>query len=232
MALAGNLEVFNFVDIFQVLKKDKKDGILVVESSNDEQKFGVYFKEGDIVYIRPVKKVFYIYLDIDFSSVLKKEGISEDDLYQYLVSRLPVLLAVKKGKFSFTPGFIKYDENIKPQVEIEKLIMYLSRQLSEAEVERKISDMKLIYTKTDDWEDVAKRAYLTNIERKILSAINGKKTVEDIKNELEVNELVLKRALYGMLASGIIKRAKKEKKLGFNLTKGLLKKIVNIVKGL
>ncbi len=232
MALTGNLEVFNFVDIFQVLKKDKKDGILVVESDNNEQKFGVYFKQGDIVYIRPVKKVFYIYLDIDFNTVLNKEGITKDDLYQYLVSRLPVLLAVKKGKFSFTPGFIKYADDIKPQVEIEKLIMYLSRQLTEQEVERKISDIKLVYTKAEDWEDTAKRAYLTNIEKKILSAVDGKKTVEDIKNELKVDELVLKRALYGMLASGIIKRAKKEKKLGFNLTKGLLKKIVNIVKGL
>lgn len=231
MALAGNLKVFNFVDIFQVLKKDRKDGILVVESEND-QKFGVYFKEGDIVYIRPVKKVFYIYLDIDFSTVLKKEGITEKDLYQYLVSRLPVLLAVKEGKFSFTPGFIKYSEDIKPQVEIEKLIMYLSRQLSEKEVERKISDIKLTFTKAEEWQETAKRAYLTNIEKKILTAIDGKKTVEDLKNELGVDELILKRTLYGMLAAGIIKRAKKEKKVGFNLTKGLLKKIVDIVKGL
>jgi hypothetical protein len=232
MALAGRLEVFNFVDIFQILKKDKKDGILVVESDNDEQKFGVYFKGGDIVYIRPIKKVFYIYLDIDFDAVLKKEGITEKDLYNYLVSRLPILLAVKKGQFSFTPGFIKYKDIIKPQVEIEKLIMYLSRQLSEKEVERKISDMKLTFTKAEDWEENAKKAQLTNIEKKILSAIDGKKTVEDIKNELNVDELTLKRALYGMLAAGIIKRAKKEKKIGFNLTKNLLKKIVSVIKGL
>ena len=62
MAITGNLETFNFVDIFQILKKDKKDGILVVETDN--KNFAVYFKNGDLVYIREVPKVFYVYLDI------------------------------------------------------------------------------------------------------------------------------------------------------------------------
>ncbi|RMA96068.1 DUF4388 domain-containing protein [Hydrogenothermus marinus] len=230
MAISGDLEIFNFVDIFQILRKDKKDGILVVES--EDKKLAVYFKEGDIVFIRPVKKVFYIYLDIDFLAVLKKENLDKDDLYKYLVARLPILLAIKKGKFSFTSGFIKYPENIKPQIPIEKLIMYLSRQLSQNEVERKISDPKLIYTKAENFEELAKKAYLTDIEKRILFLIDGKKTVEDIKKELNVKDLTLKRALYGMLAAGIIKRVKREKKLGFNLTKNLLKKIVNVIKGL
>ncbi len=231
MALSGDLKAFNFVDIFQILKKDKKDGILVVES-DDDKKFGVYFKEGDIVYIRPIKKVFYLYLDIDFASVLRKEGIKEQELYQHLVSRLPILLAVKEGKFSFTPGFIKYTPEIKPLIPIEKLIMFLSRQLTPLEVERKISDEKLVFDKAENWEEIAKKAHLTDTEKKILSLIDGKNTVEDIKNQLQIDDLVLKKALYGMLASGIIKRAKRKRKLGFNLTKGLLKKIMNVIKGL
>lgn len=230
MAFSGNLEVFNFVDIFQILKKDRKDGILVVES--EDNKIAVYFKEGDIVYIRFVKKVFYIYLDIEFSAVLKKEGITKDEVYQHLVAKLPALLALKKGKFSFTPGFIKYSEDIEPQIPIEKLIMYLSRQLTQEEVERKISDPKLVFTKTEDWEKIAKDAHLTDLEKRILFLVDGKRTVEDIQNELKIKDLLLKRALYGMLASGIIKRAKKKRKLGFNLTKGLLKKLVNVIKGL
>jgi len=31
MAIAGDLKTFNFVDIFQILLKDRKDGILVIE---------------------------------------------------------------------------------------------------------------------------------------------------------------------------------------------------------
>ncbi|WP_293443400.1 DUF4388 domain-containing protein [Persephonella sp.] len=231
MAITGNLETFNFIDIFQILKKDKKDGILVVESPT--KKLAVYFKEGDMVYIREVVKVFYIYLDIDFNQVLKKEGISKEDLYQFLVSRLPILLAVKKGKFSFTPGFIKYPPDIKPLIPLEKIMMYLSRQLTQEEVDRKISDMKLVFEKAENWNEIAQKAHLTEIEKKILSLIDGTRTVEDILNETKINQLTLQRILYGFLATGIIHRKKqKQRKIGFALTKTLLQKIISKIKGL
>ncbi|WP_457635494.1 DUF4388 domain-containing protein [Persephonella sp.] len=231
MAITGNLETFNFIDIFQILKKDKKDGILVVESPT--KKLAVYFKEGDMVYIREVVKVFYIYLDIDFNQVLKKEGISKEDLYQFLVSRLPILLAVKKGKFSFTPGFIKYPSDIKPLIPLEKIMMYLSRQLTQEEVDRKISDMKLVFEKAENWSEIAKKAHLTEIEKKILSLIDGTRTVEDILNETKINQLTLQRILYGFLATGIIHRKKqRQRKIGFALTKALLQKIISKIKGL
>ena len=231
MAIAGNLEVFNFIDIFQILRKDKKDGILVVE--NENRKFAVYFKEGNILYIREVAKVFYIYLDVDFDQVLEKEGISKDDLYRVLVAKLPLLLAVKKGKFSFTPGFIRYPADIEPIIPIEKIIMYLSRQLSQDEVERKISDLNLVFEKNKDWRILAEKAHLTDTEKKILDYIDGNRTVKQIMEEAKVKQLTLERALYGFLATGIISRKKKVKrKVGFNLTRNLLRKIVERIKGL
>ncbi|WP_457639413.1 DUF4388 domain-containing protein [Persephonella sp.] len=231
MAITGNLETFNFIDIFQILKKDRKDGILVVESP--DKKFAVYFKEGDMIYIREVVKVFYIYLDLDFNQVLKKEGITKDDLYQFLVARLPILLAVKKGTFSFTPGFIKYPRDIKPIIPIEKIMMYLSRQLTQEEVNRKISDLKLVFEKTENWEEIAKKAHLTETEKKILSLIDGVRTVKDILDETNIKQLTLQRILYGFLAIGIIRRKKhKKRKIGFDLTKALLQKIIARIKGL
>ncbi len=231
MAITGSLETFNFLDIFQILKKDRKDGILVVEAPS--KKLAVYFKEGDIIYIRDVVKVFYIYLDLDFDQVLKKENVKKEDLYQYLVAKLPVLLALKKGKFSFTPGFIKYPKDIKSLIPLEKIMMYLSRQLSQDEVDRKISDMKLIFEKSENWTETAKKAHLTDVEKKVLSLIDGTKTVEDILNETKINKLTLQRILYGFLATGIIQRKKqKKRKIGFDLTKALLQKIITKIKGL
>jgi len=232
MAIAGDLSVFNFVDIFQIIKKDKKDGILVIEKKDDGV-FAIYFKEGDILYIREVKKVFYVYLDIDFETVLKKDNITREHMYQITVSRLPNLLAIKEGRFSFTTGFIKYPPDIKSQIPTEKLIMYLSRQLSFEEADRKISDFNLVFEKSENWEEIAKKAYLTDIEKRILHLIDGKNTVADIIEKLKLPDLTVKRALYGFLASGIIKRHKPEKrKIGFDLTKVLLKKIMDKIRGL
>ena len=231
MAIAGDLKIFNFVDIFQVLLKDRKDGILVIEQ--DHNNIAVYFKEGDIVYIREVKKVFYIYLDVDFEVVLKKEGADKSELYNILVARLPKLLSIKEGKFSFTSGFIKYPPDLKPLIPIEKLIMYLARQLTEEEVERKISDLNLVFEKSPNYEDIAKKAFLTDHEKKILHSIDGKNKVADIINITKIDELTVKRTLYGFLACGIIQREKKkERKIGFDLTKSLLNKIISKIKGL
>ncbi|MEJ5173657.1 MAG: DUF4388 domain-containing protein, partial [Hydrogenothermaceae bacterium] len=164
MAIAGDLRIFNFVDIFQILRKDKKDGILVIE--RDGKNFAVYFKNGDIVYIREVQKVFYVYLDVDFEAVLRKENVSKEEMYNILVAKLPHLLNIKEGKFSFTPGFIRYSPDINPQIPIEKLIMYLSRQLTPEEVERKISDLNLVFEKSENFEEIAKKAFLTDYEKK------------------------------------------------------------------
>jgi hypothetical protein len=231
MAIAGDLKIFNFVDIFQILLKDKKDGILVIEQ--DHNNTAVYFKEGDIVYIREVKKVFYIYLDVDFEVVLKKEGVDKSELYNVLVARLPKLLSIKEGKFSFTSGFIKYPPDLKSLIPIEKLIMYLARQLTEEEVERKISDLNLVFEKSPNYEDIAKKAFLTDYEKKILHLIDGKNKVVDIINITKLDELTVKRTLYGFLACGIIQREKKkERKIGFDLTRNLLNKIISKIKGL
>ncbi|WP_299229487.1 DUF4388 domain-containing protein [Sulfurihydrogenibium sp.] len=231
MAIAGDLKTFNFVDIFQILLKDRKDGILVIEQ--DHNNIAVYFKEGDIVYIREVKKVFYIYLDVDFETVLKKENVNKSELYNVLVARLPKLLSLKETKFSFTSGFIKYPPDLNPLIHIEKLIMYLARQLTEEEVERKISDLNLVFEKSPNYEDIAKKASLTDYEKKILHLIDGKNKVADIINITKINDLTVKRTLYGFLACGIIQRdKKKERKIGFDLTKNLLNKIISKIKGL
>ncbi|MCX7738512.1 MAG: DUF4388 domain-containing protein [Hydrogenothermaceae bacterium] len=231
MAIAGDLRIFNLVDIFQVLRKDKKDGILVIESS--PKNYAVYFKDGDIIFIREVAKVFYVYLDVDFEGVLRKDGISREEMYNILVARLPNFLNLKEGKFSFTPGFIKYPLDITSQVHIEKLIMYLSRQLTEEEVGRKISDLHLVFEKSEKYEEIGRKAFLTDYEKKLLTLVDGKNKVEDIINISKINELMVKRTLYGFLASGIIQRErKKERRIGFDLTRGLLNKIIAKIKGL
>ena len=90
-----------------------------------------------------------------------------------------------------------------------------------------------MFEKTEDWEELAKRANLNDIEQKVLKLINGERTVENIKDELGLDLLTLQKILYGFLAAGVIRRKRhKKRKLGFDLTKGLLSKIIEKIKGL
>jgi hypothetical protein len=81
-------------------------------------------------------------------------------------------------------------------IPIEKLIMYLARQLTEEKVERKISDLDLVFEKAENWEEKAEKAYLLDYEKKILH------------------------------------QEEEKRKIGFDLTKNLLNKIISKIKGL
>ncbi len=99
--------------------------------------------------------------------------------------------------------------------------------------ERKISDYGLIFEKSENWENIAKKVYLLDYEKKVLHLVDGKNRVSDIIYHSKLSDLIVKRTLYGFLACGIIQREKKkERKLGFDLTRNLLNKIISKIKGL
>lgn len=235
MISSGNLKTFNIVDILQVISAEEKNCILTLETK--EGTFGIYFYKGNPVYIRNVKRNFLLYLDIDFDTVLKRDKISRDEIFKNLAMYLPIVLTLKEGRFSITSGFIKYPEDLPVYIESSKLIIHLSRNLTEEEVNRKITDIHMIYEKNPDWEEKVKKTYLNDVEKEILSFVDGVNKVSDIivkthfekilksnkalslnrdKEEIEKlykeTELEVKRALYGFIAAGIIRKQKGIKK--------------------
>ncbi len=243
MISAGNLNTFGLIDIFQVIKENNKDCILAIE--NNGIVYAVYFYQGNPIYIRKVKRSFFLYMDIDFESVLKKDKISKSDLFKILATHLPKILKIKEGKFSITSGFMKYPSDIHPIVEIERLIILLSRNLTSKEVDRKITDLEIIFEKTEKVKDLDKFG-LNEKEMEILYLVNGNNKVRDIITKVHFNrllkenniidlsdedmmdrlynesELDVKRALYGFLASGLIRKQKTTKK-----PEGILEKILS-----
>ncbi len=230
MALTGDLKTFSFADIFQVISKDKKSGVLLVEWK--DMIVAYYVKDGDIVFARPVDKVFRVYMDRSFDQLLEKLRINKDGLHKTIERFFFPRLNRRDGIFSFTPGFIKYESDVPVYYPIEELIMRASRELTEEEVERKISDDMLVFEKTPDAEAKLSRVKLTEEEKKVLSLINGSRTVADIRRESGLDKLTVDRALYGFLAAGIIRRKRKEKMQKPSITLDLLAKIIEKIKSL
>jgi len=176
MALTGDLKTFNFVDILQIIAKDRKSGILLVEWADITVAY--YVKDGQIIFARPVDRVFRVYAERDFDLLIEKLRISKDNLSKTVERFLVDRLNLKDGVFSFTPGFVKYASNNYGIVfPIEKIIMMASRGLLQEEVERKISDEMLIFEPAENIQDIIKRAELTPEEQKVLSLVNGERTV-------------------------------------------------------
>ena len=230
MALTGDLTTFNFADILQVLAKDRKSGVLLVEWK--DMIVAYYIKEGEIVFARPVDKVFRVYTDRNFEQLLKKLRIKREDIHKTLDKFFLPRLGQKQGIFSFTPGFIKFENDIPIYYPVEELILRASRLLTPEEVERKISDELLIFEKSPDAEVKIGKVKLTEEEKKVLALVDGIRTVSDIRRESGLDRLTVDRALYGFLASGIIRRKKRERVQKPSITLDLLAKIIEKIKQL
>ncbi len=231
MALTGDLRSFNFVDIFQIIGKDRKSGILFVEWK--DLICAYYVKEGEIIFARPIDKVYRVYADKDFDLLLSKLRMSAESLpktiERFLISRLDM----KEGIFSFTPGFIKYGGEYPVVYPIEELIVLASRNLTPEEVERKISDELLLFERVPGKEEVLQKAKLNQIERNILSLVDGERTVLQIRQTVNQDSLLVDRALYALLALGLIRRKKKEvKQKQAPITLELLAKIIERIRSL
>lgn len=230
MALTGDLNTFSFADILQVLERDKKSGVLLVEWK--DMIVAYYVKDGEIVFARPVDKVFRVYTDRNFDQLLNRLRIKKEDAYKTVERFFLSRLNQKEGIFSFTPGFIKYESDIPVRYPVEELIMRSSRTLTEEEVERKISDDMLVFEKSPSMDEKLSRVKLTEEEKKVLSLVDGNKTVADIRRESGLDRLTVDRALYGFLATGIIRRKRKEKAQKPSITLDLLAKIIEKIKKL
>ena len=231
MALIGDLASFNFVDILQVILKDKKHGILLVEWP--DMIVAYYVKDGQVIFARPVDRVFRVYAEKDFDALIEKLRISKENLSRTVERFLIKRLDIKNGVFSFTPGFVKYSsDNYGPVYPTERIIMMASRTLLPEEVERKISDELLIFELMDNSQEIIKRAELTQEEERVLSLVNGEKTVSEIRKESGLDTLIVDRALYGFLGIGILSRKKKERKQKPPVALELLMKIIERVREL
>ncbi len=230
MALTGDLTTFSFADILQVLAKDKKSGVLLVEWK--DMIVAYYVKDGEVIFARPVDKVFRVYTDRNFEQLINKLRIKKEDIHKTIERFFLPRLEQKEGIFSFTPGFIKYDSDVPIRYPVEELIIRASRSLTDEEVERKISDELLIFEKAPDADEKVTKVNLTEEEKKVLSLVNGNRTVADIRKESGLDRLTVDRALYGFLAAGVIRRKRKERVQKPSITLDLLAKIIEKIKQL
>ncbi len=230
MALTGDLKTFNFVDILQIIAKDRKSGILLVEWKDITVAY--YVKDGEIIFARPVDRVFRVYAERDFDLLIEKLRISKENLFRTVQRFLIERLDMKEGVFSFTPGFVRYNTNYSVVYPVENIIMMASRTLTPEEVERKISDELILFGPVEGSEERLKRVELTPEERKVFSLVNGERTVYDIRKDSGLENLTVDRALYGFLALGVIKRKKREKKQKPSIALDLLMKIIERIREL
>ncbi|NPB05383.1 MAG: DUF4388 domain-containing protein [Aquificae bacterium] len=232
MGFSGNLKDFPFPDILQVIAKEKKNGILLVEWK--DLIVAYYIKNGQIVFARPVDKITRIYTERDFGELMQRLRVKEENIPKILEKYLLRRLDNREGIFSLVFGFVRYTSREKVFIPIEQIILEASRKLTPAEVRRKISDEMLTFAWVPGAKEKLKELKLTPVEKKVAELINGKRTVQDIRKEMfPTPQIDVDRALYGFWSAGLVKRLRKGKRhRPEGITLDILKRIIEKVKDL
>ncbi|RTZ68883.1 MAG: hypothetical protein DSZ30_03465 [Aquificaceae bacterium] len=211
MGFSGNLKDFPFPDILQVIARERKNGILLVEWK--DLIVAYYIKEGNIIFARPVDKITRVYTERDFGQLVEKLRVKEETIPKILEKYLLQRFEEREGIFSLIFGFIRYRSNEKIPIPIEQIILEASRKLSPMEVKRKISDEMLTFAIAQGGENKLKSLKLSAVEEKVVKLIDGNKTVADIRKEMfPTPPIEVDKALYGLWSAGIIKRIRRGKR--------------------
>jgi len=232
MGFSGNLKDFSFPDILQVIAKEKKDGILLVEWK--DLIVAYYIKNGQIIFARPVDKITRIYTERNFADIIKKLRVREETIPKILDKYLLQRFGEREGIFSLIFGFVKYTCKEKVYIPIEQVILEASRKLTPPEVKRKISDEMLTFAFTPSAQEKLKNLDLNPVEKKVVQLIDGKKTVGEIRKAMFPTPPVdVDKALYGLWSAGLIKRVRRGKRhKPEGVTLDILKKIIDRIKDL
>ncbi len=180
MPLNGNLKDFPLGDIIQLLTNTKKTGVLKLEAE------GIFSGETG---------------EIDFSAgkitfAESNKGLSGKSAFLHFYEW-------REGIFSFAETSIRNDVNIVESA--ESLLVEGARVITEwSKISAAIKSLSLIVDLAPAPPEGVSEIKFSKDEWKILRAIDGKKTIKEIAEELKLADFEVSKIIYGLISSGLV----------------------------
>ncbi len=230
MNLQGDFEGLFLTSILQLLCNDQKSGLLRVTSGNNECK--VFFEEGTIVYAAGSQKesrLGYILRrdgiisaeqlqkclalgreqKLSLGKILVDKGyVSLNTLKKYSTKQveeiLYSLLLWKKGKFEYKDTKLNLEGMLVTQLNPMKLILEASRRIDEMSVlNTVITSDKLVFKMSGNVQNKEEIKLNAN-EWRILSLIDGNRTIRDIVTKSGYDEFAVYKIFFSLNSYGVI----------------------------
>lgn len=232
MNLQGDFEGLTLASILQLLCNDQKTGVLTVTC--DEEQTKVFFEQGTIVYASAsLKEARLGYLmrsdgiisaqqlqrclalakeeKLHLGKILVEKGyISLDTLKKYNTQQVEAilyhLLFWKKGRFEYKDAKLNLKGMIVTQLNPMKLILEASRRIDELSVLQKFIPSDKIVFKMSGKVQSKEEIKLNANEWRILSLIDGSRTVRQVINESGYDEFAVYKIFFSVISSGLIEQ--------------------------
>jgi hypothetical protein len=238
MALSGNLRDFTITQLLNLINLANKTGTLVVEGPSETAK--VSFRDGKLAYAqidqedgslayvlhkarklnsgqyKSIQQGAVNISDKELGLLLINAGyLSQEDiltnLQQHFSDIIQRLFTWVEGLFHFNNDALPPDDRICVRLDLENLIIDGSRQMREWEQLREeipSLDMALKFSERPGTN--LRKINLSVEEWRVVSYINPRNTIRQIGSATRMNDLEIRRIVYGLLQAGLVETTRLE----------------------
>ncbi|MEA1912501.1 MAG: DUF4388 domain-containing protein [candidate division WOR-3 bacterium] len=226
MAIEASIQELELFELLQLISLTGKNGILTLNDEETVRDYTLYLKDGKLVYIDLTNRLKEEMVKRGFLNREEIAKIPDKELIEHIVENeimtpntLKVLFKqiaeelvyslflIKSGHLSFKEREFSIPYSMDLRMRIENVILKAARRMDE------ISKMKGILPSRDVILEVSRDVIdtvainLSPMDWKLLSLIDGKRTIAELKREVG-DEFAVLKSLYGMTMAGIITKKK------------------------
>lgn len=232
MALKGNLRDFTITQLLNLVNLARKTGTLFVQGPTEKAQ--VSFQEGKLAYAhisgednslatilyrankitaaqhRTIKTRAAKMSDKELGLLLINANyITQQDiiasLQAYFVSVVQRLFTWVEGVFHFENDVLPPNDKITTRVNLENIIIEGSRKMREWEhLQSEIPSLDMALKFTDRPGVNLRNVSLSVEEWRVVSYIDPKNTIRQIARTTQMNDLEIRRIVYGLLQAGLV----------------------------
>jgi len=232
MALSGNLRDFTITQLLNLINLANKTGTLIVEGPSEIAE--VSFRDGKLVYAQidqednSLASVLHKTKTISsgqYKSILqgaahisdKELGLllinagylSQEDiltnLQQHFTDIIQRLFTWVEGFFHFDNDSLPPGDRISVRLDLENLIIEGSRQMREWEqLQDEIPTLDMALKFKDHPGTNMRNVNLSVEDWRVVSYINPRNTIRQIASATKMNDLEIRRTVYGLLQAGLV----------------------------
>lgn len=232
MALKGNLRDFSITQLLNLINLAHKTGALVVEGPGESA--CIYFREGKLAYAQigqddnslatilfkanKLNAAQHRTIQARANHVSDKElglllinanYITQQDVLSSLQAHF---LAIINRLFAWVEGLFRFENDLTPpadkitlRINLENLILEGSRHLREWEqLQDEIPSLDMALKFAERPEANIRDVNLSVEEWRVVSFINPKNSMRQIARAVKMNDLEIRRAVYGLLQAGLV----------------------------
>jgi hypothetical protein len=238
MALRGNLRDFTITQLLNLVNLAHKTGTLIVEGPSETAR--VSFRDGKLAYAQIGQEdgrlagILYQsnkltanqykliqqragnFSDKELGLLLINAGyVSQEDildnLQQYFTDVVHRLFTWVEGLFHFDSEALPPADRINIRLDLENLIIEGSRALREWEqLQDEIPSLGMALKFADRPGANLRNVNLSIEEWRVVSYVNPKNTMRQIANTTKMNDLEVRRIIYGLLQAGLVEIVRPE----------------------